>query len=149
MITVDVTISPRLLGLDKFLGPEDRRAMFFLIGQDMVTEIGDQFESQGRHFLGSQWKDLSERRKSEREAKGTWPGKILQDTGALKRNRDATATSEVAVVALRQQYASTHEHGEGNVPQRKILPPLDVGKAIAVKSAQAYIELVVNKIGKA
>lgn len=147
MINVTVTLSPRLLGLDKVLGPEDRRALFFLIGQDMVTEIGEQFETQGRHFLGSQWKDLSERRKAEREAKGTWPGKILQDTGALKRNRDAVATSESSTVRLTQQYASTHEFGEGRVPQRKILPPLDVARGIAVRSAQAYIELVVNKIG--
>ena len=146
MINLSVELSPRVLGLDKVLGPEDRRQMLGVIGQDMVTEIGEQFETQGRHFLGSQWQDLSEWRKAERRAKGTWPGKILQDTGALKRNTNLSVTSEVVTVGLLQQYASTHEFGEGRVPQRKILPRLDLAKTIATKSAVAYVDIVIKNV---
>ena len=148
MINFKAVIDPRLLDLgNNVLGPKQRQQMLFVVGQDMVEEIGQQFDTQGVHFLGRRWQDLSERRKSERAAKGTWPGLILQDTGNLKRSRNNIATDSVATVRLTANYASTHEQGEDNIPQRKILPPENVAKTVAIKSAQAYIDIVVKGIG--
>ena len=57
----------------------------------------------------------------QREKKGHWPGKILQQTGQLKRSITAQSTDTEAIVGTNLKYAPTHHFGRRNIPARPFM----------------------------
>lgn len=148
MISITVDIGPRIEKVNKLFNPSMRQDMMEDIVQNLYGEhIVEQFNTQGALF-GKKWKQLSESRIEQRKKAGTWPAEtpILVEYGYLRGRWDLRWTSEAGYLRTLATYASTHEFGEGRVPQRKILPPPLVGKAIVVGLANRYIDLVVKGI---
>lgn len=83
------------------------------------------FKGEGSEVGG--WQPLSPatiagRRKG---AKAGNSAKILQDTGRLRMNWRRTWTSRRGIIESGTPYASVHQEGGGNVPQRRLLPVAD------------------------
>lgn len=60
---------------------------------------------------GKPWADLSDTTKRRRAAGGTWPGQILNVTGALSNSITSSFGSDFAVAGTNLIYASTHQFG--------------------------------------
>jgi phage gpG-like protein len=89
----------------------------------LPSAIEDNFFSEGARGEHSRWLDLSDRRVAERRAKGTWPGKILQDEGRLIDSFYPEFTETSASISNDLVYASSMDQGDTsrNIPAREFL----------------------------
>lgn len=80
------------------------------IAVDMVSTIDENFEKQ-KAPTGEDWAEWSENTKANKRLENKSNGKILQDTGALKRSFRSTFSNKHARVYTNSVYAKTHNFG--------------------------------------
>jgi len=83
------------------------RPLMIQIAGVMGDSVESNFAAQGR----PKWKQLSKARIEQRQQKGSWPGKILQDTGRLASSVQQKATDTEAIVGTNVIYAAIHQFG--------------------------------------
>jgi len=85
----------------------------------MLDCVKENFEQEGR----PPWQGLADATIKARRRKGSYPGKILQDTGTLVGSFYTKNTSSEAVVGTDVPYAAVHQLGSTtkNIPARKFL----------------------------
>lgn len=84
----------------------------------MLDAVEENFEQEGRPVA---WQPLSEERKEQRRRKGTWPGKILQDTGQMAAAVQPDYDNKSATVSNNKVYAPTQHFGRGGIPARPFM----------------------------
>lgn len=99
------------------------------IAVELLSQAELNFEKEGR----AKWQGLAERTKAVREKKGTWPGKILQDSGALSRALISDHGDDFAAVGFAgavHDYAAAQQFGfeERGLVARPVLPMDGDGK---------------------
>lgn len=96
------------------------------------------------------WKPLKPTTLRRRRQRGRG-GKILQDTGGLRRDWELTSSSRQGVVASQKFYSSVHEDGaivkkrgdKGGtfeIPQRKIFPAIPQARTIIQPAFDAHLD---------
>ena len=105
-----------------------------------VTEfskwISRNFEQEGRLAgRGKKWTKLKPSTVEAKRRKGK--SKMLHITGDMKKKWEHTATSKIAKIKSRQNYAKNHHLGIG-VPQRRLLPDDQQKKEIILKVAEYF-----------
>ena len=94
------------------------------------------------------WKELKSATLKRRRKKGAG-GKILQDTGSLRRDWELTSSSRQGVVASQRFYSSVHEDGAVvkkksggtfKIPQRKIFPEIPQARKIIQPAFDAHLD---------
>ncbi|GAB4327357.1 MAG: hypothetical protein Kow0037_00840 [Calditrichia bacterium] len=73
----------------------------------MHHAVEENFEKQGR----PPWPALAKSTIRQRKKRGTWPGKILQQSGQLAASVYQKATANTAVVGTNKQYAAAQQLG--------------------------------------
>ena len=84
----------------------DRRQIMRQIAEDMKDAVEENFEQEGR----PKWQSLSSRTIAARKKKGTWPGKILQQSGKLAKV-STKVTNDEAIVGSGMPYAAAQQLG--------------------------------------
>lgn len=77
------------------------------LAEIMYNAVQMQFETEGY----GKWPKLKESTKKARRKKGTWPGKILQDSLQLINSIQTEATNDTARVSTNKPYAPKHQFG--------------------------------------
>jgi phage virion morphogenesis protein len=105
---------------------EDMSDLFEEIAGIFGSATEDAFDNQADP-AGNAWQALSEARVEQRTAKGSWPGKILQDDGILASSIQTSFGPTFAEVGSNMQYAAAQQFGrdEINLPAR---PFIGIGK---------------------
>lgn len=107
----------------------DTRPAMVEIAEMMLFSVEENFEQEGR----PKWEDLKESTKRARARRGTWPGKILQESRQLLGSLTRRATATEAIVGSNKEYAATQFLGDPsrNIPARNALvaQPEDVAEA--------------------
>lgn len=114
---------------------KNKRSMFKRIGILLLNAVSENFETESHE--GERWEMLSATTVARRRL-GT--SKILQDTGRLRGSFVQEATNREVRVGSPIEYAPIHEEGEGNVPQRKMLPSKKLALSISVDVAGNFIK---------
>lgn len=96
----------------------------------MLTDsVEENFAVEGR----PRWQKLADARIAQRKKAGTWPSKILTETGLLAASITYRSTNTSAIVGSNLRYAATHQLGrpEKNIPARPFLAiqPEDIESA--------------------
>ena len=89
------------------LSPKKLDKALKLIGNDQLTSVMDTFAAEGR----PKWKDISDFTKKQRAAKGKYPGKILQVTGALLRSWNYALIQDGVAIGTGLSYAKDMNEG--------------------------------------
>ena len=127
-------------------GIKKRRPLFNRIGVQMLNAIMLNFKEQGHE--GTPLAPVSKftiarRRKGPGAKKGR--GRILEDTGELRRSFAIEATDQSVRVGSPKIYAPTHEFGRGPIPKRPMLPSRARGLQIAVDVAESYTNELIER----
>ncbi len=105
-------------------------------------------DAEGRLHNSSQfrWPPLSPATIAARRTgpNATLSPKPLQDTGRLKQSFQVSATEQFGLVQSRVNYASVHEDGTKNVPQRKLFPTSRQGEELVKPAYEAFIKKAVK-----
>lgn len=80
----------------------DKRPLMRAVAGIMINAVEDNFAQQGRPA----WQDLKPSTMMTRSKEGTWPGKILQRSGALASSIVRHSDSNTAVVGTNKVYAA-------------------------------------------
>ena len=124
----------------------DRRNLLGRIGIQVLNEVSANFDAQGNE--GKPWVPLRaatlERR---RKGRGKGGGRILEDTGALRRSFVMAANEREVKVGTPTIYAPPHEFGFKHIPQRKMLPEQKRGLQLGIDTAEKFIAQRRSKIG--
>ena len=147
-VTVDISsLNRRMKKLQRGFEPKQ---LLQAIANAQIKWIDGNFKAEG---IEKKWRPLSpvtiaRRRKGPN---ASISDKILQDTGKLKGSFNTgkpgnvfKLTNKEVTVGSNVQYAATHEHGRGKVPQRKILPT----NATARKHAKKTLEGIVRDLAR-
>jgi len=78
------------------------------------------FDNEIDPWTNRKWKDLAESTKQQRERIGRWPGRILEQTGALAASHQIGWDSRRAWIGTNLEYAEYHNMGAG-VPMRRTI----------------------------
>ncbi|NLG18921.1 MAG: phage virion morphogenesis protein [Fibrobacter sp.] len=92
---------------------EDMTPVMRRISGIMLDCVEENFEQEGRP---DPWPKLKKRTIKERERKGYWPGKILQQRGELAASLASDYDKESAKVTTNKAYAAAQNFGTGNNP---------------------------------
>ena len=127
-------------------GIKKRKPLFNRIGVQLLNAVMQNFKEQGHE--GTPWTPLSRftiarRRKGRGVKKGR--GRILEDTGELRRSFAIEATDQSVRVGSPKIYAPTHEFGRGPIPKRPMLPSRERGLQIAVDVAESYTNELIER----
>ena len=122
---------------------KDKKTLFNRIGLQLLNEIATTFKTETHE--GKRWAPVGEKTLGRRRGHGG--GKILQDTGTLRRSFEHKATNSNVKIGTQVVYAPTHEFGRGNIPARPMLPTKKRGLDIAVETADKYIKDSIRKTG--
>lgn len=130
----------------KNLKPAFKRAVVFY-----HAWIVRNFNQQGKMHRNSAdyWAPLKPSTKARRRKKGKG-AKILQDTGALRRDWDMYSANEYGIIRSKHDYSRTHQDGaiitvgkknkkKVRIPQRKIFPDITQGQEIIKPAFQEHI----------
>ena len=127
-------------------GIQRRRPLFNRIGVQLLNAVMQNFKEQGHE--GTPWTPLSRftiaRRRKGRGVKKS-RGRILEDTGELRRSFAIEATEQSVRVGSPKIYAPTHEFGRGPIPKRPMLPSRTHGLQIAVDAAESYTNELIER----
>lgn len=127
-------------------GIKQRRAMMNRIGVQLLNAVSQNFKEQGHE--GAAWEPLKPRtlarRRTGRGVKKS-RGRILEDTGQLRRSFAAEADNDSVRVGSNVIYAPTHEFGRGAIPKRPMLPGMRKGLQLALMITENYIAESINK----
>lgn len=101
---------------------DDTKPLMEDIAAIMLDAVEENFAQEGR----PDWVDLTDNTKEKRK---NWPGKILQDSGALAGSITPRSTNDEAVVGTNYITAATHQFGakEGEYGQTKTGRPIPFG----------------------
>lgn len=121
-------------------GIKNRRPLMNRIGVQLLNATMQSFKEQGHE--GAPWTALNPRtlarRRKGRGIKRS-RGRMLEDTGQLRRSFALEATNDSVRVGSNVVYAPVHEFGTGVVPRRRMLPSLRAGLQTAVDVAAGYV----------
>jgi phage gpG-like protein len=80
-----------------------KRKTLEVIKEEMYHDVLDHFEKE----MGDngKWEKLKDSTIAQRKKKGYWPGKILQQTGTLKRSVTSRVFRDKAIVGTNLEYA--------------------------------------------
>lgn len=99
-------------------------------------------KAQGRNHDDSKflWPPLSQMRIRQLQEKGGGSNPpMLQDTGRLISSWQRRANAKQGILKSGVIYSSTHEEGEGRIPQRKIFPTPKQGEKILTPLYRKYV----------
>ena len=142
-----VTVNTRGLQrkLDKWQKGLSTKQLLEAIGNVHIRWVDKNFKAEG---IEKRWKPLSPKTIARRR-KGS--SRILQDTGKLKGSFNKGRSGNVhkirgteVSVGTNVVYASTHEHGRGKIPKRKMLPT----ERMARKLARDTINNIVKELAR-
>lgn len=88
-------------------GTRDASPLMAALADDMHAAVIENFDAEGR----PDWLGLHAGTIAGRTKRGHWPGKILQETGNLKRSIQAESGPDRAVVGTNEPYAAIHQFG--------------------------------------
>jgi len=118
---------------------KNRRVMFNRIGVQLLNAVAENFQKQGHE--GTPWQALKvatlARRRKGRGARVS-SGRILENSGDLRRSFVPKTTANLVRVGTKKIYAPPHEYGHGDIPQRKMLPSRKLGLQTALNIAEGY-----------
>lgn len=97
----------------------DNKDMITRAAKEAQEGIEGNFDRQSDR-KGGTWQELSEKRIKERKLKGTWPGKILVDTGFLSEIKYNILSANEAKVGTEASYGNKHNVGR-RTPKREWL----------------------------
>ena len=118
---------------------ENKIPLYKRIGVNLLNEISNTFKEESHE--GRAWKPLSIATISiRRKGGGRGRPKILQDTGTLKRSFVMDANNTRIKIGTPIKYASKHEFGFRQIPQRKMLPSRKKALSLSVSIADKYFE---------
>lgn len=122
-ITIDASDLEGAVGRIEYLLAHPRPITHRVATEVLPSAIEDNFEAEGARGGHSGWVDLSPMRKAQRQAKGTWPGKILQDSGRLLDSFYPQWDDSSASISNDLVYAATMDLGDSsrNIPDREFL----------------------------
>jgi len=107
---------------------QDAKPAYKRVGVFLDSWVQRNFQGEGS-FVGG-WEDFAAGGRVVNGVLDT-SAKLLQDTGALRASFYPFALKDNAGIGSELPYAKKHEEGEGNVPQRRMLPnEKEVGKDI-------------------
>jgi len=86
---------------------EDMTPVMRIIAGIMHDAVEENFEKEGQ----PKWTPLAPATIKQREKKGHWPGKILQQSGQLASSISKKATSKSAIVGTNKVYAAIQQFG--------------------------------------
>lgn len=86
---------------------DDLSPVMLNISEIMYDDVMENFEQQGR----PRWPALKESTIAKREAKGYWPGKILQMRGELVASITSQSDDSSATVGTNKEYAAAQQFG--------------------------------------
>lgn len=89
---------------------ENKNKLMVAIAETMRTAVLKNFETEGSR-IGKPWQRLSHQTIKQREKKGYWPGKILQQRGQLKRSIISSYGEDYAQVSTNLIYAAIQNYG--------------------------------------
>lgn len=125
----------------------DASPAFVAIGELLIAETKEQFESEGRHGSGG-WKPLKQSTVQEKKRHGFRP-QILQRTGALLDSLTSRGDANMVFIVTRSgltygsklPYAPVHQHPRpGNpLPRRRPLEFTEQTRREAVRILQRYL----------
>jgi len=119
----------------------NKGALFKRIGVVVLNEIDNTFRDETHE--GEPWEPLKLATIARRRGGGI--ARILQDTGTLKRSFGIDATLNLVRIGTPIIYAPPHQEGEGNLPERPMIPSKKRGLEIAVKVGNSYIKESIQK----
>ncbi|HOW51772.1 MAG TPA: phage virion morphogenesis protein [bacterium] len=105
-LTVSDDITKHIKGLAERL--EDLEPVLRGVAGIMHDDVERNFKDEGRP---DKWKGLSKKTEAMREKRGHWPGKILQESGALAASIQEDADRTQAMVGTNLAYAAIHHFG--------------------------------------
>lgn len=93
----------------------DLKPLMTSIARTLAAETEANFAAQGR----PKWAGLEDSTKASRQAKGKWPGLMLQVSGRLAKSITMASSSDTAEVGSNVVYAAIHQFG-GEIPPHTI-----------------------------
>ena len=122
---------------------DDKRPLMRQIAGDLLDAVEENFEQQGR----PRWKALSESTIKQRRRRGTFPGKILQESGGLAASVTESDDENSAEVGTNKVYAAIHQFGgqagrgkSVTIPARPFLSVTDEDLGDIEERVKGYIE---------
>ncbi len=112
----------------------------------LMDEVEENFATEGKNN-GAKWESLSKKTIKQREAKGYWPGKILQQRGELAATVTSKSDASRAIVGSNKRYAAIHQLGgkagrgrKVEIPARDYLSPSTGGINQVKRAVVNFIE---------
>lgn len=105
---MDITLKTVTPGLEKLAKKlANKTPVHRMVAGTMADKVEENFEKEGR----PDWMDLAESTKAQREKRGTWPGKKLQEHGDLASSINPQWDADRATVGTGLEYAAIHQFG--------------------------------------
>lgn len=138
---VEVTVKPTIAELRKRLAKKraavtDLRTPYARASVLLDQWVQKNFKTEGGKVGG--WQPFSPvtLRIMERTDPDRSPAKLLQRTGALRMSFTPFANRQRAGIGSDLPYSKTHHRGEGNVPERQLLPDKGAAHREVMRSAK-------------
>jgi phage gpG-like protein len=123
---------------------KDRRPLNLMLGTEAFKWIQRNFQLDGKLAGdGRAWTPLKPATIAWKRKRGY--RQILRNTGLLRNAWDIVATNKESKVVSRATYASAHDEGTKNIPQRKLIPTSKQFEPIAKKVTVEWMKENIRK----